>query len=171
MIIQWEPQKTIFPRISSTVYLENGVHRGHCRKTCLKIYSQVYLPIKYNISMSFSHSFKKRKQTKNLILDSYPASLPWLLSPQFKVQVLGHHVYNLVDSENNVCVWMCTCAHRLRDKKRKGKRKQKQIWQNVNFWEIWLKILQNSLYYSSKISVLKFYQNRKLKEKAKGSIF
>lgn len=75
--------------------------------------------------MSFSHSFKKRKQTKNLILDSYPASLPWLLSPQFKVQVLGHHVYNLVDSENNVCVWMCTCAHRLRDRKKKERGKEK----------------------------------------------
>ena len=43
---------------------------------------------------------------------------------------------------------------------KEGKRKQQQIWQNVNFGEIWLKVIQNSLFYSRNISVLKFYQNK-----------
>lgn len=122
-----------------------------------KFNPQVYFHMKSIISMSFLCTLKQGYQCTCLLYsnqqqkyfcfnpNSCPASLPWLLNPQFKVQVQGHDVHNLVHSENHVCVCvnvdicMCVCVHIRREKikRRKGKDKTKasmaqcQLWENV----------------------------------------
>lgn len=95
--------------------------------------------------MSFLNIFKQGKHFFKKIFDSYPALLSWLLNPKFKIHILRHHIYNLVDSENNMHVYEYVMCTQTDIETKEGKRKQQQIWQNVNFGEIWLKVIQDSL--------------------------
>lgn len=76
------------------------------------------------MSKSFLNIFKQGKHFFKKIFDSYPALLPWLLNPKFKIHIPRHHIYNLVDSENNMCVYEYVMCTQTDIETKEGKRKQ-----------------------------------------------
>lgn len=101
-----------------------------------------------NIFKQGKHFFKK-------IFDSYPALLSWLLNPKFKIHILRHHIYNLVDSENNMHVYEYVMCTQTDIETKEGKRKQQQHDKMLTLEKFGWRLYRFSDY-SRNIFVLKF---------------